>query len=254
MTDCNSELRHEFSDALSQDFRAEEVDGDCRVVLPLYKPDGDPVVLYIIEDGDEYVITDEGYTHGALFNSGVNLDTTKRENRLQAAAERFNLEEAKSEVRARARSGELGSRIWDTAQAAQWIGFLQYTKKPHSPSYFKEKVAAFLKSEGFNVIPDQKVKGESGRIRVDFEVADVPRRTFIETIQARGNTDLKEKSIQVSWKWIKIGRVMGDVRFYSVINDKDVAYGEDDIEPLLDDSTGVISWEDRDLLTEALSA
>lgn len=230
--------------------RIDDDQGDCRVIFPFSRPDGDPVTLYVIEEGNRYVITDEGETHGMLLTSGVNVETEKRENRVSSAKERFDLDSVKNEIRLTATHNNLGGRLWDAFQAVQCVAFLVYTRHPHSPSYFKEKVAGYLRENDFLFEEDATVTAESENQSVDFAFEQLPRPTYLESIQARDASSLKEKSRDTSWKWIKIERVDPDARFLTIIDDKGGEYKKENIQPLLDDSDAVVPWTERqDLIT-----
>lgn len=252
MTDCDSLIRQPILQAFDQNIHIVEDQGDCRVMLPFRRMDGDPIFLYIYEESGEYIITDEGETHGMLLTSGVDIDSEKRESRVEAVKERFNLKEAHTEVSLTASKEQLGLRILDAYQAVQWIAFLVYTRRPYSPSYFKDKVASFLRSNDYQFKEDATVDAESEPQTVDFELSGLSQPTYLQSIQARNASDLHEKSKDTSWKWIKISRVQPDSRFVTMVDDEDGIYSKEKMNALYDDSDAVISWSERNDLAIAL--
>lgn len=252
MDECNSLIRNRLIADLEGDIRIDEDQGDCRVIFPFVRPDGDSIILYVIDEGDHFVITDEGETHGMLLTSGVDIKTEKRKNRVAAAKTRFNLDAAKKEIRLTATENTLGDRLWDAYQAVQWVSFLMYTRHPHSPSYFKDKVAVFLRENNYVFEEDAVVDAESEDQTVDFAFDQLSQPTYLESIQARDGSALREKSRDTSWKWIKIERVTPDARFVTIVDDEDGAYKKENMQPLLDDSDAVIPWTERQDLPVAL--
>lgn len=253
MDECNSLIRDPILQSFDSGIQIDEDQGDCQVVFPFSRVDGDPIILYVKEGDGKYTITDEGETHGMLFLSGVDIDGGKRENRVEAAKERFGLDEAVKEIRLTTSPEELGSRLLDAYQAVQWISFLRYTRRPYSPSYFKDKVASFLRSNEYKFEEDVKVKAESEDQEVDFSLSNLGRPTYLESIQARDGSDLRNKSKDTSYKWIKIGRAQPNSRFITVIDDLDGEFQKANMAPLFDDSDAVIPWTERDDLTAVIN-
>lgn len=253
MPNCNALLRPKILDQFDGQLQIDENQGDCRVVFPFRRLDGDPIILYVVEEKDHFVISDEGETHGMLLTSGVDIDTEKRENRVDSARERFNLIEAEKEIRLTATEENIGQRLLDAYQAVQWISFLVYTRRPYSPSYFKDKVASFLRKHQFRFEEDRPVQAESEDQTVDFTITNQPRPVYLQSIQARNATDLKEKSNDTSFKWIKISRAQPNVRFVTVVDDDDGIYEKEHMRALFDDSDAVIPWTNRDDLPMAIT-
>lgn len=255
MDDCESLISQPLTDAFGRSLYVDSHQGDCRVMFPFRRVDGDPVILYVIsEDDGSYTITDDGETHGMLLTSGVDIDTDTRKERVSAAATRFDLDEAEKEVRATATRESLADRIIDVFQAAYWISFLVYTRSPYSPSYFKDRVAGFLRQNNIQFAEEQEVNAESEPQTVDFEILNQPSPTFLESIHARNPSDLLGKSRDTSYKWIKIERVTEDARFITMLDDEDGEFIKENMQPLFDDSDAVIPWTERDGLLEIISA
>lgn len=252
MTDCNALIRDRLREAFDGQVSIDENQGDCRVVLPFYRVDGDPIILYVSEDDGQYRISDEGETHGMLLTSGVDLDTEKRENRVETAKERFGLEASKTEISLTATADELGPRLLDAYQAVQWISFLVYTRRPYSPSYFKDKVAGFLRQNELPFEEDVEVNTGSDEEEVDFRLDTHGYGIYLEAIQARDGSDLHDKSRDTALKWIRIGRADSNARFVTVLDDIDGEYKKERMAPLFEDSDAVVPWSERDDLLKAV--
>lgn len=252
MDDCNQLIRERLVQEFSRGVRIDESQGDCRIIFPFTRTDGDPIILYVIDKGDHYIVTDDGETHGMLLVSGVDIDTKKRQNRVDAAKERFNLDEASKEIRLTSSHDDLGGRILDAYQAVQWIAFLVYTRQPYSPSYFRDKVASFLRENEYNFDEDVDVPAESESRNVDFEITGLSQPTYLESIQARNGSDLHGKSDETSLKWIKIGRAQPNSRFITVVDDVDGVYKKANMKSLFDDSDAIIPWTEKDDLINVL--
>lgn len=252
MTNCNALIRDRLRDAFDGQVSIDEDQGDCRVVLPFYRVDGDPIILYVTEKDDQYQISDEGETHGMLLTSGVDIDTEKRENRVEAARERFDLDTSKTAITLTASADELGSRLLDAYQAVQWISFLIYTRRPYSPSYFRDKVAGFLRKNELPFEEDVEVSTGSDEEEVDFRLDTHGYGTYLEAIQARNGSDLENKSRDTALKWIRINRAEPNARFITVLDDINGEFKKERMMTLFEDSDAVVPWSERDDLLEVV--
>lgn len=252
MRDCNSVIRPALESTFSDGVSITDDDGDCRVTLPFERYDGDLITLWIKEGDKGYIVTDEGETYGMLYVSNVNLDQEYRKKCVGSIRERFNLEEAKYEVRALANKRNLGSRILDVYQAIQAISFLSYTRRPYPQTDFRNAVGDYLTDEGYQYEPNFKVKGASEQQVVDFHVLNQRVPTYIEAIHAGNNSSLLQSSRNTSRKWMEIKLANGEHNFVSVVDDEGGVYDEEYMKPIIRHSDYVIPWTERSSLTEAI--
>lgn len=144
MTTCEELIRGPLSSYLEAIVQISSEDGDCRVTLPLERNDGDPVIIWVKEEKGGYTITDEGSTYSMLFLSGIQLDSETRSRRVSAAKERFGLDSAEKEISVHVTEEEVGHRIFDVAQAVQWISFIEELRHPYPQTDFRTEVSDFI--------------------------------------------------------------------------------------------------------------
>lgn len=139
----------------------------CKVTVPFERVDQDAITLWITQRDDEYVVSDEGETYGMLYLSNINLDQERRKRRLQSIKKRFDLNEAKYEIRLIADEKSLGNRIIDAIQAVQSISHLLYTRQQYTLSDFRDDVGDFLTEQSYYYTPNAETDGATENHRVD---------------------------------------------------------------------------------------
>lgn len=253
MNNCEQTIRPKLTQHFGSNLDIDSADGDCRVVFPFQRVDGDPVILYVVEQNGQYKITDEGSTHGMLWTSGVTLDSGKAMKRTEAIEERFDLDAAPEELAAFATEESLAERMLDVLQAALAMSFIVYTRKTHSPSKFSEKVSGYLHGEGIDFRVDYTEDVDPEPQQVDFYFPQAPQPTYMDAIQARDGSDLHKKSRDTGYTWMKIRDQKPNSTFISLVDDDGGEYQKERMHPLYDDSDHVLAWSDRAQLPSLVS-
>lgn len=254
MNNCDNKIRPLLESAVNTSISIQPDRGDCKIVLPLERSDGDAVTIWVIKQGEKYRITDEGETYGLLYLSNINLDQERRENRVNTIQERFRLDEAKEQVSALASEENLGQRILDVAQAIQSLSYLTYTRRQYTQTDFRADVGTFLTEMNFRYNSNPDVEGISETHRVDFSILGQERPTYVETLHAEDASTAKTMAQRTAYKWGDIGQKMPDVHRVSVVDDESGEFGRDAERILTNWSDEFVPWSMKDRLSAAITA
>jgi len=253
MNDCEQLIWPELKSAFSDSIQFEQEDNLCHVTVPFEKADQDAVSLWIRQDNDSYIITDEGETYGMLYLSNVNLNQDRRTKRLQSIKQRFDLDKAKYEVRLRADEATLGRRVIDAVQAVQSISYLLYTRRQYTQSDFRGEVGDYLSEQSYEYIPNAKINGISEGHRVDYSIK-LRKPAYLEALHAEDESTAHSVARRTAYKWTDISKADPDATLISTLNDESGEYDDRTVKILTEYSDAYVPWSERSRIKESLSA
>lgn len=251
MANCEDLVLPALKSAFEQSVSISDDDGDCRITVPFERADRDAITLWIQKQGDEYVITDEGETYGYLYLSNINLDQSRREQRLSSTKKRYGLDSAKYEVKLTTDSENLGFRLLDAIQAVQSISYLAYTRRQYTQTDFKEEVGDYLEGKGYQLERNVDVMGDSEPHRVDYHVHS-HKPTYLDALHAEDVSTAKSMAERTAFKWIDIQANNPDVTTISVLDDESGEYNEEAVKILSNYSDRYIPWSTRGTLVDVI--
>ena len=254
MTGCSDliepALRDAFSDSISIRSDAE----DCMIQFPFVRPDGDPIRLWVIEDGGSYIVSDEGETYGMLYLSGIDVETESREKRINAVKRRFGLDAAMFEIQKSVTDDELGRAVLDVYEAVSHIASLSHSRRPYAQDDFREVISNYFDEVlRYSYRTNVSVNGFAEAQTLDFELLNTPSPTYVQAIRARSSSELHRKSEDSAYKFYQVKRVDDSSQFFSLVDDERGVYSENQMKPLFADSDRVIRWSDREQISNAIS-
>lgn len=254
MTHCEDQIKPPLERAFSEAIKITEDNGDCHLIVPFERADRDAIELWVINQGDKYLITDEGETYGMLYLSNINLDQERRAKRLSAIKERFDLDKARREVQIRTTEEHLGERILDAIQAIQAISYLSYTRQKYSITDFRSDVGDLLTEEGFYYTPNQPVEGYSEEHIIDFNIHEQAQPTYLETIHSENASSAKNMARRTAFKWSDIREVSNKAKMISVLDNENGEF-DAETETILENwSDAYVPWSNRDQLASVITA
>lgn len=251
MTDCEDLVWPALKSAFEEGVSISDEDGECRITVPFERADRDAITLWIQEQGDEYVITDEGETYGYLYLSNINLDQSRREKRLSSTKKRYELDSAKYEVKLTTDEENLGFRLLDAIQAVQSISYLAYTRRQYTQTDFKDEVGDYLEGKGYHYERNVSVYGASKSHRVDFHVQN-GKPTYLEALHAEDVSTAESMADRTAIKWVDIQGKNPNVTTISVLDDETGEYNEETVRTLSNYSDKYIPWSTRRTLADAI--
>lgn len=252
MTDCESVIRPAIASAFSEATLISEDNGDCRITVPFERSDGDLITLWVVQQGDSYIITDEGETHGMLYLSNINLDQESRSRRVQTVREQFDLDTVEDEVRITVSEDELGRRVIDAIQAVQALSYLTYTRRQYTQTDFRADVGDYLLSSDIKYDNNPSIPGATEDHRVDFSIRGQSQPTYLEALHAEDASTAKSMAWRTMHKWVDIRERDSEMFTISVVDDESGEYGHDTERILRNYSDQLVPWSQRDELLETL--
>ncbi len=252
MTDCEAVIRPAIANAFSEATIISEDNGDCRIAVPFERSDGDLITLWVIENGDSYVITDEGETHGMLYLSNINLERESRSRRVESIREQFDLDPVENEIRITTSEENLGRRVIDAIQAVQALSYLTYTRRQYTQTDFRDDVRNFLHDSDLRFDNNPSVPGASGEHRVDFSIRGQSQPTYLEALHAEDASNAKSMAWRTMRKWVDIRKHGSEVFTISVLDDEAGEYDHETERILRNYSDQLVPWSQRDQLMETL--
>ncbi len=135
----------------------------CSISTPFLDRHNDHLNIYLVKDGDKFLITDNGYTIADLRMSGMEINTPKRENILKTSLNGFgvNINE-KDELFVLANKSNLGQKKHYLIQAILAVNDMFNLSQEVVTSLFKEDVELYLRSNDIYFSKDIKLTGKSG--------------------------------------------------------------------------------------------
>lgn len=124
----------------------EQPDGSCTVTAPFVTVGGDPVHVYVMRQGDDLVLSDEGEILGRVFSYNLKRE---RENAryIQDIARTFRIyEEAGALLRTTSKS-DLGSALLEFINALQLVAGLEVRKRMQTVQRFEVTVRFQLRAD-----------------------------------------------------------------------------------------------------------
>lgn len=248
---CERLVRPDLKSAFGDSVMITDENGSCQVTVPFDRADQDVITLWIIEEGDRYIVTDEGETYGMLYLSNIDLEQERREKRLESIQSRYGLDEAKYEIRLHTGSEMLGQRILDAIQAVQSISYLSYTRRQYTMSDFREDVGEYLTEYEYQYSRNARIEGKTEDHRVDFDiVADKP--AYLEALHAENVSTARSMAQRTAYKWTDIQKTAPDITCISMLDDESGEFDERTINILQEYSDAYIPWSKRNGLTDVL--
>jgi hypothetical protein len=221
--------------------------------MPFERSDGDLITLWIIEQGDSFIITDEGETYGMLYLSNIDIERESRKRRVDTIKERFGLENLNKEVRLLADENNLGSRIVDAVQAVQALSYLTFTRRQYTQTDFRADVRNYLKELGLRFDSNPMVSGMSEEHRIDFSVRGQTEPTYLQAHHAEDSSSAKTMATNTMYKFTDIREMNDEVFTISVMDDEAGEFGQD-AERILDNWSDLyVPWSQKDRLTNFLT-
>jgi hypothetical protein len=254
MTGCRELIEPALRESFFDSINISDDNGDCLLTFSFVRPDGDPIRLWIIENGSSYVITDEGETYGMLYLSGINVENENRKQRIEAVQQRFGLDSALFEIQKSVTADELGSTILEVYEAVHRIASLEYSRRPYPQDDFRTFVSNYLTEKiPYGYETNVSVEGFAEPQTIDFEFVDLPQPTYMQAIRAGNGSELHRQSQDTAYRFIQVRRVQDNSKFFSLVDDERGVYSESQMRPLIADSDEVIRWSEKGRLNQALA-
>lgn len=220
--------------------------GDAyEVTTPFLDRHNDHIQIYVKQEANRTVLSDDGYVIADLRQSGCALDTEHRKRLLLATLNGFGIQRDGDELVAVSHNGDFPQRKHALIQAMLSVGDLFATAQAHVKSLFLEDVAAYLESIGARAFPDFQLTGKSGfQHKFDFALpksANAPER-LIRAV----NRPTKETAGSLIFAWTDTRAVRADSStMYAMLNDSEGKVSGEVVDAFKQYDIVAVPWSQR---------
>ncbi|NNM84480.1 MAG: DUF1829 domain-containing protein [Phycisphaerales bacterium] len=228
--------------------------GHVEITTPYLDRHNDYLQIYMREEGEKIILSDDGNTIEDLIQSGCSLESPKRQNLLKQTLAGFGIKERNNCLEVLTTRGTFPMRKHDLVQAMLAVNDLFCLAMPMVLSLFFEDVIAWMDSKNIRYVTGAKFTGKSGfDHHFDFVIPKSKSRPerFVETVNAPSPS--KAKSLAFKWEDTKEARPAKS-EVYAIINDQDATVSEPVLEALRQYEIIPVRWSLRSAAVEDLAA
>lgn len=139
-----------------------DVEGICEITTPFLDRHNDHLVIYVKRQGDQFVLTDDGYVLADLEQSGVEITTERRRSLLNTILNGFGVQQNDAgELFVVAQVSNLPQKKHNLMQAMLAVGDMFAMARDVVLSLFAEDVERWLRSKQIRFTPQVKIPGKS---------------------------------------------------------------------------------------------
>jgi Domain of unknown function DUF1829/Domain of unknown function DUF1828 len=254
MTKPITALIDEYARWLRSGISVAEVGGAFEITTPFLDRHNDHIQIYVKQEQDRTLLTDDGYVIADLRQSGCTLDTEHRKRLLTATLNGFGVQRDGDDLVAIAHNGDFPQRKHALIQAMLAVGDLFATAQAHVKSLFLEDVAAYLESIGARAFPDFQLTGKSG-FQHKFDFALPKSSVAPERLIRAVNRPSKETAGSLIFAWTDTRLVRADnSMMYAMLNDSEGKVSGEVIDALKQYDIVAVPWSQRMDHKKALAA
>lgn len=232
-----------------------DINGWAEITTPYLDRHNDYIQIYLKRTGDEYVLTDDGYTIDDLVQSGCALDTPRRKALLQSTLNGFGVQLGEnSALEVKATRETFALRKHSLLQAILAVNDLFYVARSNVENFFFEDVALWLDNADIRYTPRVSFVGHS-RYTHQFDFAIPKSRSQPERILRVINNPNKDNAQSTAFAWVdtKEVRPLGSVAF-AILNDRDHGISDAVTEALTSYEINPLPWSKREEFRARLAA
>lgn len=226
------------------------------ITTPHLDRHNDQLQIYVRQQGNNYVITDDGYIINDLINSGCPLDSPKREALLKITLAGFGVQLINNhELEVQATQENFALKKHSILQAMLAVNDLFYLASPFVQSLFYEDVLSWLDTNDIRYTPNCKFTGKSGYDHMFDFVIPKSRRQPERILQAVNNPN-KDAVKAIMFKWLDTKETRPEnAKLYVMLNDANSTYMADSVSnAFLNYGAEPVRWSQRTQVMEALAA
>jgi len=224
------------------------------ITTPYIDRHNDYIQIYLRQQGEEYVLTDDGYTISDLTQSGCTLDTPRRRALLHSTLNGFGVQLVNDAIEVKATEETFALRKHNLLQAILAVNDLFYVARTNVESFFFEDVALWMDEIGVRYTPNVGFVGHS-RFNHQFDFVIPKSRQQPERILKVINNPNKDNAQNTAFAWLDTKDVRpADSIAFAVLNDREHKVSNPVVEALRNYNITPISWSQRNDFSEKLAA
>jgi hypothetical protein len=228
--------------------------GIVEVTTPHLDRHNDCFQFYVKQDGNRYLLTDDGAVIRDLKGSGCSLDSKKRRELLSQTLNGFGVQLQGDEITVEATKGSFPLRKHNLVQAMLAVNDLFYLATPMVTSLFLEDVTNWLNANDVRFLPNVRFNGQSGyEHRFDFAIPS--SKTSPERLVRAINRPDRDAAEAMVFAWMDTKAVRPEAsESYALLNDVDSSVGSAVTEALTKYDVIPIPWSQREQYKQRLAA
>ena len=220
-----------------------EDDISCEVITPFMDRHNDHIQIYIIKRGNEYILTDDGYTISDLRMSGMEINTPKREKIFSTVRNGFGVKLGEdNELFIESNLSDIGQKKHYLLQAILAVNDMNVLSQEMVYSLFKEDVERYFRSNEIFFSKDVKITGKTGfHHNIDFLIS--ASKTKPERLIRTINIPKKDTVMATIFSLTDISTVREqEIKNYLIYNDLEKLVAPDIISALSNYDIDNIPW------------
>lgn len=229
--------------------------GDAfEITTPFLDRHNDHLQIYVRQETNRTLLTDDGYIIADLRQSGCTLDTEHRKRLLASILNGFGVQRDGDALVTFSHNGDFPQRKHAMVQAMLAVGDLFATAQSHVKSLFLEDVGDHLERIGARAFPDFQLVGKTGfQHKFDFAIsksAAAPERL----LRALNRPSRQEALLVIAaWNDVRASRA-ADAQMLTLLNDSDHSVSGEVVDALRQYQIEPILWSRRAEFTARLAA
>ena len=230
------------------------MNGWVEITTPYLDRHNDQLQIYAMREGNEYVLTDDGYVLDDLEQAGCKIDGGRREALLTTTLNGFGVHRVDGQLRVKASRNNFALRKHNLVQAMLAVNDLFYLAQPMAVSLFLEDVESWLDESKVRYTPNVKFTGASGYDHL-FQFV-IPKSTEQpERILRPINRPNRDRAQSMAFSWIDTKDVRpSESRAYAILNDSDSAVSVSVLDAMRNYEVQPILWSERERALPELAA
>lgn len=225
----------------------------AEITTPYLDRNNDYIQIYLKQDGNDYILTDDGEIIENLAQDGCNLDSQKRRNLLQMTLNGYGVTLDGQKLQVKASANNFPLKKHNLLQAMLAVNDMFFLAEPHISSLFFEDVREWLDDSNVRYSEQISFIGKSGFAR-KFDFLISKSKNSPERILKTINNPVKNSADSVIMDWMDTREQRPvEAKAFAIINDeKNVssgvsdAFSNYDITPIL--------WSKREFFANVLSS
>jgi hypothetical protein len=249
-----AQLIDEYVRWLRDSISVAQVGEAFEITTPFLDRHNDHIQIYVRQEGDRFVLTDDGYVLADLRQSGCTLESQRRQALLKSVLNGFGVALSGDELTAVAHNGDFPQRKHALIQAMLAVGDLFATATPHVQSLFLEDVAAFLDTIRARYVPSVQFVGKSG-FQHKFDFAIPKSQSAPERLIRAVNHPSKDTAGSLIFAWTDTRAVRAEeAQMYAMLNDAETKNFGEVVDALKQYDITPVVWSDRKKYEKPLAA
>lgn len=192
-----------------------------KITTPYLDRHNDYISIYLKQEEDQYILTDDGYTIEDLIQSGCSIDSPKRQKFLEVTLNGFGVKKNGGEILVKTNAQNFALNKHNLIQAVLAVNDMFYMAKANVSSLFYEDVQSWLDQSDIRYSERVMFSGNSGYPR-HFDFLINKSRSAPERIIQTVNHPDRNKADNIIFEWLDTKETRPvNARAYAIVNDNE---------------------------------